>query len=730
MTPKNAIRPALLALGFVSLGFQMLLMRGFLLIFNGNELVIGMLLSTWMLFTGLGSLLGRFNRFTRLHHPGLMALLTLTGIWPAPSLFLLCYLKTVLIPAGSMADLYDVLTWGTIVQAPFCLTSGFLFTALSAFPRSGRPSASYAWESAGSISACLIVNFVFLWWFDLFTGAVLLSATWFLMLSVALNIQKMWIRSAGLVVFAAVYILIIIQAGLARRTDTMLFPGQRMISDRMTPYGRITVTQTGDQLNVYENGLLLFSSGNTINSEEAVHPAMVQHHNPSKILMISGGFSGSLSEVMKYHPDRIDYLELNPELIRIGARFTGQIKSDTVRAIKADARRFLLTTNERYHVVIVNLPAPATLQINRYYTTDFFEEIRNHLMPDGVIALFLPTSSDYVSPGAADLNSVIFRSLKSRFQNVLIVPLEKNVLLASDTTLTLDIPGRISELNIPTSWVNQYYLDISRLRERSEYLVENLHKSGKLNRDFDPVAVRYQLTWWLDYFSFKPLAGILVFTLLFILLAFSQNRLSSGLFTGGFTLASIEVILILAYQVLFGYLFSMIGAIVLVFMTGLTLGSWLAPMIVRHYIKKFAGKEVDIGVGRSGMDISSDVFQKTHRILYLRIQVLLALFSLLIPAFLTFTRFISVSVTGSHLFMSLLCLFPAWLIGMEYHLAVTISQKQITRAIAGTYSADLFGSAMGAFATGVILLPMAGVWVACIVLGILNLAGAMILSKR
>ena len=55
MYQKNATRPALFALGFLSIGTQIYLVREFMMVFNDNELIIGLVLASWMLITGLGS---------------------------------------------------------------------------------------------------------------------------------------------------------------------------------------------------------------------------------------------------------------------------------------------------------------------------------------------------------------------------------------------------------------------------------------------------------------------------------------------------------------------------------------------------------------------------------------------------------------------------------------------------------------------------------------------------
>ena len=47
------------ALGLTSLVTQVILLREFLSIFFGNELVIGILLANWMLLTAIGSFAGK-----------------------------------------------------------------------------------------------------------------------------------------------------------------------------------------------------------------------------------------------------------------------------------------------------------------------------------------------------------------------------------------------------------------------------------------------------------------------------------------------------------------------------------------------------------------------------------------------------------------------------------------------------------------------------------------------
>ena len=56
-----------------------------------------------------------------------------------------------------------------------------------------------------------------------------------------------------------------------------------------------------------------------------------------------------------------------------------------------DGRRYIRLaeysgSGERYDLVILNLPMPSTLQLNRFYTKEFFQNVRAVLAEDGIFA--------------------------------------------------------------------------------------------------------------------------------------------------------------------------------------------------------------------------------------------------------------------------------------------------------------------------------------------------------
>ena len=62
---------------------------------------------------------------------------------------------------------------------------------------------------------------------------------------------------------------------------------------------------------------------------------------------------------------QIDYVELDPSLIALAEKI-GVLGGDSrLRAIPADARRFVKTSEIIYDAVLIDLPPPATAQLNQ-----------------------------------------------------------------------------------------------------------------------------------------------------------------------------------------------------------------------------------------------------------------------------------------------------------------------------------------------------------------------------
>ena len=717
MYRRFAIFCALFGLGFVSISTQIYLFRELLFVFQGNELVFGIGLANWMLLTGFGAFIGRFSGQIKNREPFFLFLMLLLAVIPILTILKLDIWRSVILPPGVMAGLKDIYYTSLLIQTPVCFLSGFLFTSFTALlpPRLEKPVGSmfrrfpigsaYAVESLGALIAGILVNVVLLWTTGAFEALRILSIGFLITVLMYAFMIRSWFPRIITPLASAGIIWMIFSFPFHEFSLSILFENETIIADKETPYGRVIMTSDDGQENLYENGMLLFSSGNVISDEESVHFGMIQHPRPQKVLLISGGLSGAMDEIIKYQPEQIDYVELNPALVDLFRPAEGEFVEvpPQINRHTTDARRFLNQTQELFDVVLMNVPEPSTLQLNRYFTTEFFHLVHKHLTPGGILSLSLPTSSNYVSEEARELNSSIYQTLKTSFRNVLILPSGENFFLASDSSLAATIPSMITDRGIPTEYVNPYYFDENLLSDRSGFMHANIDTTASLNHDFRPVAYFYQQSYWLSHFrqNYALIGGITLLLLVLTFLAYSP--VNAGLFSAGFTGASIEVILLLGFQILYGYVYQALGVLIMIFMLGLALGAGLRQYLIPNPRPR----------------------------LYLLVQLLLAALCLLILVFFALMPFMALPDFLVFILFSVLAITVAALTGVEFSFAALLSRGGLDKITASNYAVDLYGSALGALLTAIILLPLAGIFNTLLILALMNtVSGALFVYGR
>ncbi|MCH7657690.1 MAG: hypothetical protein IIB05_05165 [Bacteroidetes bacterium] len=688
---------SLTVLGITSLVTQIIIIREFLSVFQGNELVIGIILANWMFITGIGSYLGKYSN--RIKEPVRISFIAqiAMGVLPFITVFLLNYLKNIVFLPGSLVGVLEIFSGSFILLLPFCLLSGFLFTFLAAelsfVHKSKRIDIAYALESFGSLIGGILFSFILVF---LMTPFQILTILLVLNLFVAVWVN---LRYQKVMVIIAFSVIVVLVSGLTffsrfdRFVKGFMYPNQEIVYLKETPYGNLAVTKIGEQYNFYENQVLLFNTLNFIANEEAVHYAMVQHRNPQNILVISGGVSGIIHEIMKYPVRKVDYLEINPWLVKIGEKFYEKLEDSRIQIYNKDARLFLKDNHGPYDIVLVNLPAPSTTNLNRYYTIEFFHQLESCMSPDGVVSMDLPSTGNYAGEEANIVNSLIFNTLKKVFANVIMIPGEKNFYLASNNTVGFDITGRIEEKNIENQYVNKYYLDDTLIRNRSNFFMAQLDKNAGINRDFEPSAYFHQISSWLSYYQLNMwVFGGVVF-LVMIILMIRLNTVQVGIFAGGFAASSSEVILIIAFQIIYGYVYLMTGIIIAVFMGGMTLGAVIGRKIIKTPGPfSFSGNQLAIG-----------------------------LFALLLPLLINIAKPITDHQYIVHSLFFILTLVISFLVGSLFSMASRIQKGHVSAVTAGIYSADLAGSAFGALIVSAFLIPLIGLAKVSIVVGLFNI---------
>jgi spermidine synthase len=732
---------AVCCLGLSAFLTQVVLMRELLGVFSGNELVFGVVLGNWMLLTGLGAGLGRTS--SRLKNPqaAVVAALVILAAAPIADVFLLRTLRDVVFVRGAEVGPTDVVVVSFMLLAPYCVVLGYTLAMISglAARRNGvwglthfsahsdvaldfRPTAEkcacpltvesavgwvYSLDNAGSVLGGLAFSGLLVHLLSHFgilyvpAGLCIAAAAW-----LALR-QRRWRSVLAVAVVAVAMAALFAAVDLDRLSAERQYAPQRVVHHGHSPYGNLVVTELDGQYSFLENGVALFSTQNVQQVEETVHYAMAQRPRARRVLLVGGGVSGTAREILRYGVEAVDYVELDPQVIELSRRFQPEALDDRrIHPIATDGRLFVKQTQERYDVVILDTPDPSTSQINRFYTEEFFAEVRRILSPEGVISLSLGHDYDgYIDRETARALATLHRTLEQVFGRVMVIPGDRFFLLASDGELTTEIAERLDAAGIRTRRVNRPYVAAMTEPSRMADVRRAIAAAGPVNRDFSPILYFYHLRYWMSQFriSFGLLEAAIGLTLVVYLLR--ARPVARALFATGFAASALEVVLLLSFQILYGSLYHQVGLIVTMFMLGLGIGS----LVMNRNLARRGRRDL------------------------VRLLALLAIFALALPLLLTALGRLDgrVSPTVAWVAIPLLTLLLAVLVGQAFPLAAKLDLSKVagtptnaTRRcpvpatlVAATasrlYLADYLGASLGALVVSTLLTPLIGVPAVC-----------------
>ena len=578
---EKEIKISALLIGISSLLIQLVFIRESLSLFSGNEITLGIIFSIWLLLTGLGCW---SKKFFKLKKGDLVKFLLLLSYLPLILIFLMRYARAKFFIYGATLNPFSVFLLSLLIS-PFCFISGLSLLFLVSLDKKGERGKIYWLDSIGDLLGTLIFTLLLIFYFNSFKFILINS---FLLLSFALFIsyksRKKLFLIFSLILLSLSFFLLFFD--IDKYSLSFLYKNQEIVYARDSLYGKLVVTKSKDQLNFFENFILLFSTGNYMNAEEIVHYPMVQHKNPKEILLLSGGISGTLEELLKYNPESIDYVEIDPEILKVGKIFGRIPSSKKINLISTDARLYVRNARKKYDVVIVDLPDFSTLQLNRLYTLEFFKEVKRILKKDGIFSTSISSHENYLSPESRKINSILFNTLKKVFKEVIIIPGQETFFIASDSNLTYEIGKRIAERNISTVYVNENYLSGKLTKERIEYVLKSIEKGAGINKDLEPIAYYHFLNLWTSQFnlSVESVLAFFLFLLFLFSLFLKLRPISLAIFTTGISASSLELLLLFLFQVAYGYLYSLIGLLTFTFMLGISVGSFFATRRIEKRI--------------------------------------------------------------------------------------------------------------------------------------------------
>jgi spermidine synthase len=241
----------------------------------------------------------------------------------------------------------------------------------------------------------------------------------------------------------------------------------------------------------------------------------------------------------------------------------------------------------------------------------------------------------------------------------------------------MDIPAVLKRKGIATTYISGYFYG-NLTPARIDALNKSMDPSIPRNIDDKPYLMRLMFSQWFEKFQTSPTFFFIAFAALAAVYLYRSNREEFVLFSTGVTVMGSEILVVFAFQIYFGYIYSQIGIIITLFLAGLLPGAWLG--------NRLRGWE--------------------KRILILSELILIALPVLFILALDTFAERLPEFFYLAYGFgVSLVC-------GFQFPVALHLRGNDNTAATR-SFSADLMGAACGTLMTSVILLPYAGIlWTA------------------
>jgi spermidine synthase len=167
----------------------------------------------------------------------------------------------------------------------------------------------------------------------------------------------------------------------------------QMIYAEQSQYQRIVVTRYADDVRMYLDNEIQFSSRDEYRYHESlVLPAMSMAASRENVLIIGGGDGMAMREVLKYSDVKTATLiDIDPAVTHLAATFQpivsmnrGSLIDQRVNVRNEDGFKFLESSSDLYEVIIADLPDPRTESVARLYSREFYGIIGRHLARGGI----------------------------------------------------------------------------------------------------------------------------------------------------------------------------------------------------------------------------------------------------------------------------------------------------------------------------------------------------------
>jgi len=782
---NNIRRPILVAaffwLGFTSIIAQTISLRESLVIFNGNELIIGLIFAVWLLGIAIGAIISGYLA-DKIKNPPLIFAIVLAAvalILPCQVYFIRIVRYAIDIPIGQQISFFQSLYLSLPMIMPFSLLIGIAFplachTYSSFNPADGSANSGplsigkvYIIEALGSLVGGCLFTFLLVDSFPvfqilLFCQAPLMAlAFWLFAPSIMAPPERATVVITKVIqtaiVFVALFVLIISAAkhlesgSLNKRWQSFCGKDISLLKSVDSKYANIAVGKLENQYSLVENGKFVSTFPDEYTYAPIANLVITQHPNPKNVLVIGGGIEGMLKEMLKYPITQLDYVQLDYAVIET---LKAYLPEDDLRVLRGDSkikihnidgRAFVKKTKNLYDIIFINLPDPSTSSLNRFYTLDFYREAKTKLSPDGILAARASSAVNYVGEAVGNFTGSVYDTLCFAFKHVLVTPGTEAFFFASDdlNTVTFDIKTldqRYRQREVETGYfVSPASFEVLLPPKDIEFINSALRNRAthRINTDLQPITYFQNLVLWntvtggnserflkfISKFSFNWMIVIILLLTVFGILYFLKNRKNELVYNRFNTILSISLIGLSGLSLELILLFSFQNIFGYIYhQIGFLIALFMAGLAGGSYLSnRIIAKNRILGL--------TDLKPVLKTVIIIHLAMAILAFGLPL-AFAILSSISGAELTAFGAIM-LLIIAIGVLTGMVYPLLSEIyisSQANVGRTAGIIDSFDHLGACVGAFLTGILFIPVFGLAQTCIIIGLLNLLPAIFIA--
>jgi len=717
-----------LTVGIMATIGQLIFIRLVAQSFYGNEITMCIAIGHWLFWTGIGSLAGSNYLRNVDKSPRLLPLMILYSLFLVLCSYSLLLIRRIVgIGLSEMIGLGRIFLWtGVLFMIPSFL-NGLFFPFLVRWVTDRKSQFPVHHVYIGEVIGSAVGGILFILLIRSGSNTLIslhLTIGFFIIVAAMVILQKAVFKIlllTGVVIIEFVLFQFVTPEAVVKKW----YP-YRLREYRESPHQAISEAFYGGGVTLFGNNEPIWSIGIEEDAEELVHFGMLNHPAPQKALIIGVANADIYGQIQKYSTLKSVIVVQTDAVLQkmIDAHSWQQADSMRVEVHIDDPLKFLKKTDQQFDVVLINIPLPVNAMWNRFYTVEFFRLLKQQMDNTAIVSMQFPGGETYLSDEHVAFLKIMENTVRSVFAQSCWIPGETVHLLASESPLNnhLDFfTAQLKNRDISNLYIQESYL-WDRLSPQKIAFLEN-HLLANTNRQINtlqkPVGFYYDTLLWdqqtkgilksvyqyLDKTNPVYPGLFLIGLLLIAIIRFRVQKrpasiLKLNMAVIGFSIMSLESIVIIVYQSYVGALYLNIALLTTAFMAGAAMGAWRQRRSVQHIrFKQF----LRLAVGLTIIII-------VYAVLLLSQSVLLT-FSIV--------HYVMLWLGG----LAGGTIFP-----MLSYLVQKHESTKLPSASGTIYACDIIGSCLGIYLTSGIIIPVFGLSTAAV--GLIVLLAVTITGNR